>query len=329
MRTSESTAAYIAKKAVQLILSLIVLSLIVFFVSRLAPGDPLRAYYGESVERMTAEQLDTAEHRLGLDRSLPIQYITWAGSALRGDLGISYQYKQPVTAVIGSFCGNTVILTAVSFVLIAVPGLLLAIFCVRREGSTADRMICRAGVAANSIPEFFLALVLILIFAVKLGVLPQSGVTSIGGGGVADRMTHLILPVAAIVVSHIWYCAYLMRNRLSDEMSKEYVLMCKVKGLTEHQIIYRHCVRNIMPSVVSIMAVFLPHLLGGAYVIEMVFSYPGIGRLGLESARYHDYNLLMTVCIITGASVMIVNMAAQMINEKLSPDTKEERGQML
>lgn len=329
MTSSEKTVSYIAKKVLQLIVSLIILSLIVFFVSRLAPGDPLRAYYGESVERMTAEQLQNAEHRLGLDRSLPVQYLTWAGNALRGDLGISYQYKQPVTDVIGSVIGNTVLLTAVSFLLIAVLGLMLAIFCVRREGSTADRLICRAGVAANSIPEFFMALILILVFAVKLGVLPQSGVTSIGGGGAADRLLHLILPVAAIVISHIWYCAYLMRNRLSDEMSREYVLMCKVKGLTEHQIIYRHCVRNIMPSVVSIMAVFLPHLLGGAYVIEMVFSYPGIGRLGLESAQYHDYNLLMTVCLITGASVMIVNMVAQVINEKLSPDMKEERGQML
>lgn len=329
MKASESTAVYIARKAVQLILSLIVLSLIVFFVSRFAPGDPLRAYYGEAVERMSEQQLEAAQHRLGLDRSLPVQYFTWAGDALRGDFGISYQYKQPVTEVIGSVIGNTMILTLLSFILIAVLGLLLAIFCVRREGSAADRLVCRAGVAANSIPEFFMALILVLIFAVKLGVLPQSGVTSIGGGGLADRMLHLILPVAAISISHIWYCGYLMRNRLSDEMSKEYVLMCKVKGLTEHQIIYRHCVRNIMPSVVSIMAVFLPHLLGGAYVIEMVFSYPGLGRLGLESAQYHDYNMLMTICLITGASVMIVNMIAQIINEKLAPDIKEERGQML
>ena len=183
MKASESTAVYIARKAVQLILSLIVLSLIVFFVSRLAPGDPLRAYYGEAVERMSEQQLEAAQHRLGLDRSLPVQYFTWAGDALRGDFGISYQYKQPVTEVIGSVIGNTMILTLLSFILIAVLGLLLAIFCVRREGSAADRLVCRAGVAANSIPEFFMALILVLIFAVKLGVLPQSGVTSIGGGG--------------------------------------------------------------------------------------------------------------------------------------------------
>ncbi len=105
--------------------------------------------------------------------------------------------------------------------------------------------------------------------------------------------------------------------------------MLKVKGLSERQIIYRHCLKNIMPACVSIMAIFLPHLLGGAYVVEMVFSYPGMGKLAVESAQYHDYNMLMLVCLITGAMVIIANMAAQIINEKLSPEMKEERGQIL
>lgn len=329
MSTAGTTLKYILKKTGQLIISLIVLSIIVFFVSRVAPGDPLRAYYGESVERMTDAQLASAEERLGLDKPLAVQYAVWAGNALRGDFGISYQYKQPVMNVISDVYGNTLTLTAVSFVIIFAAGMMLAVFCARHEGSLADRTICRLGIAANSIPEFFMALILILVFAVKLGWLPQSGVTSVGGGGIADRAVHLILPVAAIVISHIWYCAYMMRNRLTDEMSKEYVLMCKVKGLTERQTVYRHCVRNIMPSAISIMAVFLPHLMGGAYVVEMVFSYPGMGKLGLESAQYHDYNMLMTVCLITGAAVILINMAAQVINEKLAPDMKEKRGQLI
>ena len=323
------TIKYIIKKALQLIISLAVLSLIVFMASRLSPGDPLRSYYGESVERMSSTQLEAAEHRLGLDRPLISQYVTWLGNALHGNMGISYKYKQPVMDVIADVYGNTLALTAISFVLIAVLGMLLAIYCARREGSLADRIICKIGTAANSVPEFFAALILILIFAVKLGLLPQSGVTSAGGEGAWDRILHLILPVTAIVISHLWYCAYLMRNRLSDEMSREYVLMCKANGLTERQTVYRHCVRNILPSSVSIMAIFLPHLLGGTYVVEMVFSYPGMGQLGLESAQYHDYNMLMTVCLITGAVVIAAGMAAQVINEKLAPDTGDDRGQMI
>lgn len=340
MRNSK-TAKYILKKAAQLVLSLLVLSLIVFFVSRLAPGDPLKAYYGEAVERMSQEQLAAAEERLGLNDPLIVQYADWLISALKGDFGISYQYKQPAADVIGQVFGNTAALAIISFVLIFALGLLLAVFCVRREGKTIDKIICRIGVATNSIPEFFVALILILIFAVGLGILPQSGANTIGMGtsaaggfssGLAtftDRIIHLILPVSAIVISHLWYCTYLMRNKLSDEMAKDYILMLKVKGLSERQIIYRHCLKNIMPACISIMAIFLPHLLGGAYVVELVFSYPGLGKLGVESAQYHDYNMLMLVCLITGAMVIITNITAQIINEKLSPEMKEERGKML
>ena len=334
---SNQTAKYILKKAAQLVLSLLVLSLIVFFVSRWAPGDPLKAYYGEAIERMSAEQLQAAEERLGLNDPMIIQYADWFINALHGDFGISYQYKQPAADVIGQVFGNTVALALISFALIFILGLLLAVFCVRREGKTIDRIICRIGVATNSIPEFFVALLLILIFAMGLGILPQSGANTIGmgtaaGSGLtvlADRIVHLILPVSAIVISHLWYCTYLMRNKLSDEMTKDYTLMLKVKGLSEKQIIYKHCLKNIMPACVSIMAIFLPHLLGGAYVVELVFSYPGLGKLGVESAQYHDYNMLMLVCLITGAMVITANIIAQIINEKLSPEIKEERGRII
>ena len=318
---NSSTAKYIAKKAGQLILTLIVLSLIVFFVSRIAPGDPMKAYYGEAIEKMSVEQVEAARERLGLNESIVSQYVKWAEGALKGDFGISYIYKRPALDVVGEVYGNTLLLAGVSFVLIFVLGLLLAVFCTKHEGRRIDRIICKVGVATNSVPEFFMALIVILIFAVNLGLLPLSGAQDLGGGGV---IKHLILPVTAIVASHLWYCAYLMRNKLSDEVRKEYILLCRVKGLTENQIIWKHCIRNIMPAVVSIMAIFLPHLLGGAYVIEMVFSYPGLGKLGVESAQYHDYNMLMLICLITGASVIIANMIAQVINEKLDPRFKTE-----
>jgi len=320
---------YLVKKAGQLILSLFVLSLMVFFIARIAPGDPLRAYYGEAVERMSQVQLEAAEERLGLNDSLITQYVHWGQQALQGDFGISYQYKQPVTQVIGQVWSNTASLVAASFAAIFLLGLLLAVFCVRHEGKWPDRLICRLGVAANSIPEFFVGLILILIFSVSFNLLPQSGANSLGGGGFGDHLLHLILPTAAIVISHLWYCAYLMRNRLSDEVAKEYVLLCKVKGLTERQTIYKHCLKNIMPSVMNIMVIFLPHLLGGAYVVEMVFAYPGLGKLGVDSAQYHDYNMLMVICLLTGAIVIVANLAAQVIHETLDPQSREERGQML
>ncbi|MDO4518303.1 MAG: ABC transporter permease, partial [Bacillota bacterium] len=275
---------YIGRKVLQLATSMFALSIIVFLVSRIAPGDPMRAYYGDALERMSTMQVEAARTRLGLDDSMMVQYLRWLGNVLHGDFGISYQYKQPAINVIEQVYGNTLALAGFAFTFIFLLGLLLAIFCIRHEGDKVDRTICRIGVATSSVPEFFAALVMVLVFAVYLGVLPHSGAITVGGGGLADRLLHLVLPVATIVITHLWYCAYLMRNRLSDEVSKEYVLLCKAKGLTERQIIYKHCMKNIMPSVVSIMAIFLPHLLGGAYIIEVVFSYPGLGKLGLDSA---------------------------------------------
>ena len=325
----KNLAASIAKKLGQLILSLFALSVITFLVSRLAPGNPLRAYYGDALERMSPEQLATAEENLGLTDSLFTQYVRWLQHAATGDFGISFQYKQPVTQVIAQVGGNTLLLTLVSFVIIFALGMALAVICVENEGRAPDRWIRRVGVAAGSVPEFFMAMLLILVFASGLGIFPMSGVTGIGGGGIGDRAVHLVLPAATLIITHVWYCAYLMRSRLMDEVEKDYVLLCKGKGLTRHQVILRHCIRNIMPSAISIMAIFLPHLLGGAYVVEMVFSYPGLGKLGVESAQYHDYNMLMLIALITGAVVILTNIIAQFVNELLDPRIGEERGQMI
>jgi len=310
-------------------LSLLVLCILTFVISRVAPGDPLRAYYGDALERMNPEQIANAEEKLGLNDSILTQFIRWVGQLFHGDMGISYQYKQPVVDVIGQVGFNTFLLTAVSFIVIFILGLLAAVLCVEHEDGAIDRMIRRVGVAFGSVPEFFMAILLLVILSAKLGWLPMSGAFSIGGGGAADRAIHLVLPVLALVLTHFWYCGFLMRARLSEEVSKDYVLLCKGKGLTENQVIWRHCIKNIMPSALSIMAIFLPHLLGGAYVVEMVFSYPGLGKLGMESAQYHDYNLLMIIVLITGTVVILANMIAQSISEGLDPRIKEERGQMI
>ena len=125
------------------------------------------------------------------------------------------------------------------------------------------------------------------------------------------------------VLNHLWYYAYMIRNKLLEEIRAEYVLLAKSKGLNKRQVMFRHCLRNIIPSYLSIMAISVPHILGGTYIIETVFSYPGIGTLSYESARYQDYNLLMVLCILSGAIVILFNLAAQIINERIDPRMKE------
>ena len=314
---------YYGKKLLIFVVSIFLLSVIVFYIARLAPGDPLVSYYGDRAEKMTAGERAWAEEKLGLHESITVQYGKWLGRAVRGDFGISYKYKMDVLEVIGGRIGNTLLLGGVGFVLIFALALLLGIWCAWNEERLIDRAICKIGTVTSCIPEFWLSLVLILIFAVELKVLPSSGAYTIGKeNDLGDRILHLILPMTVVVLGHLWYYAYLIRNKLLEEVRTDYVLLAKSKGVTGKSVMFRHCVRNIIPTYLSIMAISVPHILWGTYIIETVFSYPGIGTLSYESARYQDYNLLMVICLLSGAVVILCNMIAQTINERIDPRMK-------
>jgi len=317
-------AVYYGKKVLLFVLSVFLLSVITFYVSRLAPGDPLVSYYGDRVEKMTPAERERTEEKLGLNDPISVQYVRWLGNALQGDFGISYKYKMDVTEVIGSRVGNTLLLGGIGFLLIFIGSLLLGILCAWFEDRPLDRLICKIGTVTSCIPEFWLSLVLILVFSVTLRWLPSSGAYSIGkSGDIADRIVHLVLPMAVVVLSHLWYYAYLIRNRILEEVRADYVLLAKSMGLTKRGILFRHCLRNTIPAYLSLMAISVSHVLGGTYIVEAVFSYPGLGTLSYESARFKDYNLLMLLCILSGALVILCSIIAQIINERIDPRMRE------
>ena len=314
---------YYGKKLLVFLVSVGVLSLIVFYVSRLAPGDPLMSYYGERVEKMSPEEKEAAREELGLNEPIHVQYLRWAENALQGEFGISFKYKQDVMEVIGQRLNNTLILGGAGFVITFLGALGLGILCAWNEDRWLDKLLCKGGTILSCIPEFWLALLLILVFAVKWHLLPSSGAYSIGyQDDVADRVLHLILPLMVVVLQHLWYYAYMIRNKLLEETRADYVLLGKAKGLSKKDIMLKHCLRNMLPSYISIMAISVPHVLGGTYIVETVFSYPGIGALSYESARFHDYNLLMVLCMATGILVIFCNLIGQMINERIDPRIK-------
>ncbi len=312
--------AYYGRKLAVFALSVLVLSALVFFLSRMTPTDPLLAYYGDRTEKMTAAEKDQARARLGLDQPVAVQYLRWLKGALRGDFGISYKYKQSVTAVIGKRMGNTLILGGLGFVLTFGGSLLLGVLCAWKEDGILDRLLCRLGTVLSCIPEFWLSLVLILVFCVQLRWLPSSGAYSVGNSGdLADRALHLILPLTVVILGHLWYYAYLIRNKLLEEARADYVLLCKTKGLTKGQILFRHCLRGTLPAYISLMAISVPHILGGTYIVETVFSYPGVGTLSYEAARLADYNMLMVLAMLTGVTVIFCNLLGQIVNERIDP----------
>ena len=315
---------YYGQKLLIFLLSVLLLSVITFYIARLAPGDPLVSYYGDRVEKMKPEERAWAEEKLSLNQPIHVQYVRWLQGALHGDFGISYKYKTDVLEVIGGRAVNTLILGGVGFILIFSLALGLGILCAWFEDRWPDRILCKVGTVVSCIPEFWLSLVLILVFAVNLRWLPSSGAYSVGNANdLGDRILHLILPLTVAVLNHLWYYAYMIRNKLLEEIRAEYVLLAKSKGLNKRQVMFKHCLRNIIPSYLSIMAISVPHILGGTYIVETVFSYPGIGTLSYESARYQDYNLLMVLCILSGAIVILFNLAAQIINERIDPRMKE------
>lgn len=316
----------LGKQLLVLLASLLLLSAAVFFAARLAPGDPLVSYYGDRAERLTPAEREGAMERLGLNDPLPTQYVRWLENALRGDFGISFKYKQDVLEVVGSRLGNTLLLGGLGFVLTFSLALGLGLLCARFEGRWPDRLLCRLGTVSSCIPEFWLSLVLILLFAVTWRILPSSGAYTPGGdGGFWDRARHLVLPLAVVVLSHLWYYAYILRNQLLEEVRADYVLLARSTGLSRGRVLLGHCLRNVLPTYLGLMALSVPHILGGTYVVETVFSYPGIGTLAYESARYRDYHLLMVVCILSGALVMVCGLLAQAAGERIAPRVGEER----
>ena len=314
---------YYGKKFLVFLLSVLILSAVVFYVSRLAPGDPLVSYYGERTEKMSPQEREWAMNKLGLNEPIHVQYVKWLEQAFHGNFGISFKYKQDVLQVISGRIVNTLLLGGIGFLLIFVGSLLLGILCAWNEDGWVDRILCKTGTISSCIPEFWLSIVLILIFAVTLRILPSSGAYSTGkADDVGDRILHLIMPLIIVTLEHLWYYAYMIRNKILEEVRADYVLLAKSKGVTKRTILFKHCLRNVLPAYLSIMAIAVPHVLGGTFVVESVFSYPGIGALSYESARYHDYNLLMLLCIMSGVLVIFCNMLSQIINEHIDPRMK-------
>ena len=312
------------KKIAAFFISILALSAIVFFLSRITPIDPLQSYYGERVEKMSEEQKDSARERLGLNDPIPVQYVRWLKLALSGDFGISYKYKQDVTIVIKERIQNTLVLGLLSYVILFIGALLLGFLCAWNENKLADRLIVRLGTITSCIPEFWMALILIFVFSVLLGWLPASGAYSIGGGSLLDRLRHLVLPLIATVAGHLWYFAYMVRNMLCEETRSEYIVLARAKGTKDSTILFCHCLKNVLPAYISLMAVSVAHILGGTYLVEAVFGYPGIGMLTYESAKTSDYNMLMVLCLLTGVVMIAANTIAELVNARLNPYMAQE-----
>lgn len=315
---------YITRRLIQTFVVIILLSYFCFNLMTLMPGDPVELMI-QSNPKITSEDITRLKKLYGLDQPGYVRYFNWVKTLAQGDLGYSRTYRIPTSELIGPKLVNTFILSMCSLTLalsIAIPlGVLVAI----RPNSKLDYFVNFFSFAGISVPSFWLAIVLIIVFAVWLGLLPAGGTFTIGKTytGVADeafdRMKFLILPTMSLAYLQIGSFVRYTRSAMSEALRNDYIRTAKAKGLARAQIIWKHAFRNALIPLVTILALSFSGLFSGAIITETVFAYQGIGKLAYDSIIANDFNVAMVSFMISVIMVLVMNLIADILYGFLDP----------
>ena len=266
------------------------------------------------------EQALQMARTLGLDRPLHRQYLTWAGNVLQGRLGISFAANRPVTTVIAERLPATLLLSGAGLSIAIALAILLGVAAAVRRGSWLDHAVTGVSMLGLSVPTFWLGIMLILLFSVRLRWLPAGGMLTVGGGGgLGDRLAHLALPALVVSVFILAQLTRYVRASLIDVLREDYVRTAWAKGLTRRRVLYRHALRNALLPLVTVVGMSLPQLVAGAAITETVFSWPGMGRLAIEAAAQRDYPLIMGVTLLVSTLVVLSSLLTDLAYVRLDP----------
>ncbi|MQW41678.1 ABC transporter permease subunit [Sinorhizobium meliloti] len=309
--------AYVLKRLVAVVPVLFGLSIIVFLVMGLIPGDTATAILGSYA---TPENVERINRDLGLDKPLVQQYAIWIGNVLQGDFGRSFALNRPVLDEVLERFQATLVLAGVSLVLCSVIGLLAGVVSAVRQFGWADRVITFFVLAGISTPSFWLGLLLIYLFAVHWRILPASGMYAVyGGGDLKDLLLHLILPAATLAVVAAGVIARLTRGAMLEVLRQDYVRTARAKGLPERRVIYAHAFRAALVSVVPAIGIQAGFVLGGAVYVETVFQWPGIGAMLVKAISTRDILLVQGGVLVVAASYVLFNLLADVVQSMLDP----------
>ena len=343
---------YILRRLLQAIPMLFILSLVLFLLVNVAPGGPL-AGHGRT-RRPNQEKREQLKRQFGLDKPLPVQYIVWLvgndwmkvdvdgdGIAesygtrkgiLRGDFGFSFRSRKPVLDEIKERVGNTIYLMTVTLIVVAIIAIPVGIISAIKQYSFFDISVTTLSFMGQAIPEFWLGMILIIVFYVWLknpvtgeALLPAGGMKSLDTGfSLGDRIKHLILPVTMGAVGWVaWYSRFL-RSGMLDVIHQDYIRTARAKGLSERLVMFRHALKNALIPLVTILALDIPYIFAGSLYVELIFSWPGMGRLYYQAATGRDYPLLMAILIITASFTVIANLMADIAYGYLDPRIRFE-----
>ncbi|TLU86052.1 MAG: ABC transporter permease [Chlorobium sp.] len=317
---------YIFKRlliAVPLIFGVLTLT---FFIIRLAPGDPAAFFIQPGISPNVAEQIRT---QYGLNDPLPVQYVKWLASVLQGDFGRSFsRAQQPVIEVIAEALPVTVTIALLTLVANFVFGILIGIISAVRQNSFLDRFLTISALFFYSMPEFWFALMMIILFALKFPFFPASGLNEIGAENLGplaftlDRIWHLVLPVTVLSINGSAGIARYVRGSMLEVIRQDYIRTARAKGLPEKIVIFRHALRNALLPVVTLMGSSLPFIFSGALFIEVIFAFPGMGRVTVEAIFARDYPLIIADTFISGSLIVIGNLVADVLYAVVDPRIK-------
>ena len=313
---------YIARRLLASIPALLGITLITFLLMHATAGSFLPGL--ELNPNLRPEDIQRVRQNLGLDEPLPVQYWRWLTGLLRGDFGSSILNGRPVLGAILERLPNTLLLTGTALVIgvgLSVPfGIIGAV----RRGRT-DNLLTFLSVIGVSLPAFWLGLLLILVFSItfnRLGWpwLPSGGATSaVGGGDLLDRAEHLIMPAVTLAFINLAIWSRFTRSAMLEALSQDYVRTARAKGMNERRVVYVHSLRNAVLPLVTLVGLELPALVGGGAIVEVVFSWPGIGRLALETALQYDFTMVLGLTTFTGILVIAGNLLADLLYALLDP----------
>jgi peptide/nickel transport system permease protein len=313
---------YVVRRLLLLVPVLLGVSIIIFMVLHLAPGDPAEIMLGSQATQADLERLRA---ELGLTQPLHVQYVHWLGLVARGDLGRSIWMKRPVLGEVLTRFKATLVLTGAALVLSTAVGLALGITSAIRPNSALDRLSAVASLFGASMPVFWLGIVLMVIFALWLGWLPASGMFApYGGGDLRDLLLHLALPAVTLAAASVTIIARLTRSTMLETLGQDYIRTARAKGVVERAVVLRHGLKNALIPIVTVVGVQAGYLLGGAVLTETVFAWPGVGTLMVQGILARDFPLVQGCVLVVALSFVVINLAVDLLYAWLDPRIRYE-----
>ncbi len=319
--------SYLLRRLVASLILLLVVLTTTFFVIHLAPGDPTILLQDPRLSRQHQEEL---RRLYGLDRPLPAQYLGWLRSVvIEQDWGISFVHRRPVTRVILDHLPQTVLLAGTALLLQFGIGILGGVAAARHPSSRKDHLLRVGSLLLYSVPLFWLGLMALLLLSHKWSLFPPGHMRSVGaqalgtGAQVVDLLHHLALPSLVLGLAGSGAVVRFTRNSLLETLSNDYVRTARAKGLPEAQVVWRHGLPNALPPLIQLFGLSLPFVLSGSLIIEVVFSWPGIGRLTYDAILSRDYPLILATTALTGSLVVVGNLLADLIHAAVDPRVRQ------